>query len=53
MEIITSWHRPWVKTCGESRNLIFLIVGIWKNEDWGIGGKAMTTKDVKALQAGK
>jgi 4-oxalocrotonate tautomerase len=35
------------------REVTFVIVEEIKSGDWGIGGKAMTTKDVKALQAGK
>ena len=35
------------------RQVTFVIVEEIKGGDWGIGGKAMTTNDVKALQAGK
>lgn len=35
------------------RQVTFVIVEEVKSGDWGIGGKAMTTTDVKALQAGK
>jgi 4-oxalocrotonate tautomerase len=35
------------------RQVTFVIVEEIKSGDWGIGGKAMTTNDVKALQAGK
>ena len=35
------------------RQVTFVIVEEVKSGDWGIGGKAMTTSDVKALQAGK
>ena len=35
------------------RQVTFVIVEEVKSGDWGIGGKAMTTNDVKALQAGK
>jgi len=35
------------------RQVTFVIVEEVKSGDWGIGGKAMTTADVKALQAGK
>jgi 4-oxalocrotonate tautomerase len=35
------------------RQVTFCIVEEVKSGDWGIGGKAMTTTDVKALQAGK
>ena len=34
------------------RQVTFVIVEEVKSGDWGIGGKAMTTADVKALQAG-
>ena len=35
------------------RQVTFVIVEEVISGDWGIGGKAMTTTDVKALQAGK
>ena len=35
------------------RQVTFVVVEEVKSGDWGIGGKAMTTTDVKALQAGK
>jgi 4-oxalocrotonate tautomerase len=35
------------------RQVTFVIVEEVKSGDWGIGGKAMTTTDVKTLQAGK
>jgi len=35
------------------RQVTFVIIEEVKSGDWGIGGKAMTTADVKALQAGK
>ncbi len=35
------------------RQVTFVIVEEVKSGEWGIGGKAMTTNDVKALQAGK
>ena len=35
------------------RQVTFVIVEEIKSGDWGIGGKAMTTNEVKALQAGK
>jgi 4-oxalocrotonate tautomerase len=35
------------------REVTVVIVEEIKSGDWGIGGKAMTTKDVKALKAGK
>jgi 4-oxalocrotonate tautomerase len=35
------------------RQVTFVIVEEVKSGDWGIGGKAITTTDVKALQAAK
>jgi 4-oxalocrotonate tautomerase len=35
------------------REVTVVIIEEIKSGDWGIGGKAMTTKDVKALQAVK
>jgi 4-oxalocrotonate tautomerase len=35
------------------RQVTLVIVEEVKSGDWGIGGKAMTTTDVKAIQAGK
>jgi 4-oxalocrotonate tautomerase len=35
------------------RQVTLVIVEEVKSGEWGIGGKAMTTNDVKALQAGK
>ncbi len=35
------------------RQVTFVIVEEVKSGEWGIGGKAMTTTDVKAIQAGK
>ena len=35
------------------RQVTFVIVEEVKSGDWGIGGKAMATTDVKAIQAGK
>ena len=35
------------------RQVTFVIVEEVKSGDWGIGGKAMTTTDVKAIQAAK
>jgi len=35
------------------RQVTFVIVEEVKSGDWGIGGKAMTTADVKSIQAGK
>jgi 4-oxalocrotonate tautomerase len=35
------------------RQVTFVIVEEVKSGDWGIGGKAMTATDVKALQSGK
>ena len=35
------------------RNVTWVVVEEVKSGDWGIGGKALTTDDVKALAAGK
>ena len=35
------------------RQVTFVVVEEVKSGDWGIGGKAMTTADVKSIQAGK
>jgi 4-oxalocrotonate tautomerase len=35
------------------RPVTFVIIEEVKSGEWGIGGKAMTTADVKAVQAGK
>jgi 4-oxalocrotonate tautomerase len=35
------------------REVTVVIIEEIKSGDWGIGGRAMTTKDVKALQAVK
>ncbi len=35
------------------RQVTFVIVEEVKRSDWGIGGKAMTTTDVKIIPAGK
>lgn len=35
------------------RGVTFVVVEEVKSGDWGIGGKPMTTEDVKALAAGK
>jgi 4-oxalocrotonate tautomerase len=34
------------------RNVTWVIVEEVESGDWGIGGKPLTTEDVKALQAG-
>jgi 4-oxalocrotonate tautomerase len=34
------------------RDVTFVVVDETKSGDWGIGGRAMTTEDVKALAAG-
>jgi 4-oxalocrotonate tautomerase len=38
---------------GAMRPVTLVIVEEVKSGDWGIGGKALTTADVKALAAGK
>ena len=35
------------------RGVTLVVVEVVKSGDWGIGGKTLTTDDVKALQAGK
>jgi hypothetical protein len=35
------------------RNVTFVLVEELKSGDWGIGGKPISTADVKALAAGK
>jgi 4-oxalocrotonate tautomerase len=35
------------------RSVTWVIVEEVKSGDWGIGGKSLTTADVKALAAGK
>jgi len=53
-EIIKKITDVMVSVGGENmRQVTFVIVEDVKSGEWGIGGKAMTTNDVKALQAGK
>ena len=53
-EIIKKITDTMVSVGGENmRQVTFVIVEEVKSADWGIGGKVMTTADVKALQAGK
>jgi 4-oxalocrotonate tautomerase len=35
------------------RQVTFVVIDDVKSGDWGIGGKPLTTNDVKALAAGK
>ncbi len=35
------------------RSVTWVVVEEVKSGDWGIGGKSLTTNDVKALAAGK
>jgi len=35
------------------RQVTFVVIDEVKSGDWGIGGKPLTTNDVKALAAGK
>jgi len=53
-EIIKKVTDAMVSIEGENlRPVTFVIVEEVKSGEWGIGGKAMTTADVKALGAGK
>jgi 4-oxalocrotonate tautomerase len=52
-EIVRKLTDAMVSVEGESmRSVTFVIVEEVKSGDWGIGGKSMTTADVKALSAG-
>jgi 4-oxalocrotonate tautomerase len=53
-EMIKKLTDTMVSIEGENlRPVTFVIVEEVKSGEWGIGGKAMTTADVKALAAGK
>ena len=53
-EIIKKLTDAMVSIEGENlRPVTFVIIEEVKSGEWGIGGKAMTTADVKALAAGK
>jgi 4-oxalocrotonate tautomerase len=53
-EIVHKLTDAMVSIEGENmRSVTMVIVDEVKSGDWGIGGKALTTADVKALAAGK
>ncbi len=53
-EIIKKLTDAMVSIEGENmRTVTWVVVEEVKSGEWGIGGKAMTTADVKALAAGK
>jgi 4-oxalocrotonate tautomerase len=53
-EIVKKLTDTMVSIEGENmRPVTLVIVEEVKSGDWGIGGKSMTTADVKALAAGK
>ena len=52
-EIIESLTEAMVSIEGENmRGVTWVVVEEVQSGDWGIGGKALTTKDVRALAAG-
>jgi 4-oxalocrotonate tautomerase len=53
-EIIKKLTDTMVSIEGENmRSVTWVVLEEVKSGDWGIGGKALTTADVKALAAGK
>jgi len=53
-EMIQKLTDTMVSIEGENmRGVTWVVVEEVKSGDWGIGGKALTTEDVKALAAGK
>jgi 4-oxalocrotonate tautomerase len=53
-EIITKLTDAMVAIEGENlRPFTLVIIEDVRSGDWGVGGKALTTSDVHALQAGK
>lgn len=53
-EMIRKLTETMVSIEGENmRNVTWVVVEEVKSGDWGIGGNALTTNDVKALAAGK
>lgn len=53
-EIVKKLTDAMVSIEGENmRQVTYCIIEEVKSGDWGIGGKSMTTEDVKALAAGK
>ena len=54
LEMIKKLTDTMVSIEGENlRPVTFVIIEEVKSGEWGIGGKGMTTADVKALAAGK
>jgi 4-oxalocrotonate tautomerase len=52
-EMIEKLTETMVEIEGENmRSVTFVVVDEVKSGDWGIGGKALTTEDVRALAAG-
>jgi len=53
-EIITKLTDAMVSIEGENmRSVTLVVIEEVRSGDWGIGGKAMATADVRALAAGK
>ena len=53
-EIIRKLTDAMVSIEGENmRSVTWVVIDEVKSGDWGIGGKPLTTSDVKALAAGK
>jgi 4-oxalocrotonate tautomerase len=53
-EMISKLTDAMVAIEGENmRHVTFVVIDEVKSGDWGIGGKPLTTNDVKALAAGK
>ena len=53
-EMIRKLTDAMVSIEGENmRRVTFVVIDEVKSGDWGIGGKPLTTNDVKALAAGK
>ncbi len=53
-EIITKLTDAMVSIEGENmRSVTLVVIEEVRSGDWGIGGKAITTADVRALAAGK
>jgi len=53
-EMIRKLTDAMVSIEGENmRQVTFVVIDEVKSGDWGIGGKPLTTNDVKALAAGK
>ena len=53
-DIITSLTEAMVAIEGENlRPVTFVVIEEVRSGEWGIGGKALTTSDVRALAAGQ